>query len=237
MSDFISPEVWSGFLLGFKYLYAVMPIWLPAIFLVLVFKAWVDYKRAQFWQKQDSILLEIRLPKEITKSPVAMEMVYNAFFHTVGESTFIDRIFRGKTRNWFSLELVSLGGVVHFYIWTRVNSRNLIESQIYSQYPGIEIHEATDYTKPYYYNPKVNNVWGCEWKLTSPDAMPIKTYIDYGMEKDPKEEFKIDPMTPFIEFLGSLTSGHTVWMQVIIRAHRKRRLADIFGEKEDTWKE
>jgi hypothetical protein len=57
--------------------------------------------------------------------------------------------------------------------------------------------------------------------LTKADPFPIKTYVDYGMDKDPKEEFKIDPMTPLVEFLASsMGTGHNAWIQIIARAHK-----------------
>src|SRR3989344_915017 len=165
-----------------------------------------------------------------------MEVVLGAFFQKGGEVTFIDRIWSGQTRSWFSLEIVSEGGKIRFFIWTKPKHRNLIESQIYSQYPGVEIYEAEDYTRPLYYDPEKNNVWGCEFALTKEDPYPIKTYVDYGLDKDPDEEFKIDPITPFIEFLGSITAGHNIWFQIIIRAHSKERFWGLFNEQEDGWK-
>jgi len=234
---FIPPEIWSALLLAFKYLYMAMPIWLPAAFLIALFNAWLYYVRSKFWQKEGSVLLEIKLPREISKSPLAMEVVLGALHQPGGEGTWIDRIWKGQTRSWFSLEIVSLGGNVRFFIWTKPKHRNILEAQIYSQYPGVEIYEAEDYTKPFYYNPEINNMWGCEFVLTKPDPFPIKTYVDYGLDKDPKEEFKIDPMTPMIEFLGSLTAGHNACIQIIIRAHKKRRVFDVFEEKEDSWQD
>ena len=234
---FIPTGIWDSLLLAFKYVYLGMPMWLPAVFLVACFNAWLRWRRAVFWKKEGSVLLEIKLPREIMKSPMAMEIVLSAFHQTGGEGTWINRIWKGQTRSWFSLEVVSVGGNVRFFIWTKPKHRNAIESQIYSQYPGIEIYEAEDYTKPFYYDPNKNEVWATEFILTKADPYPIKTYIDYGLDKDPKEEFKIDPMTPVIEFLGSITAGHNVWMQIIIRAHKKRRFMDAFGEKEDSWQE
>ncbi len=234
---FIPPEIWNGLLLAFKYVYVALPVWLPAIFLVVLFNAHLYYKRTKFWQKEGSVLLEIKLPREIMKSPLAMEVVLGVFSQGGGEGTWINRIWEGKTRSWFSLEIISVGGKIRFFIWTQPKYRNVIEAQIYSQYPGIEIYEAEDYTKSFYYNPDINNIWACEFALTKPDPYPIKTYVDYGLDKDPKEEFKTDPMTPMIEFLGSITEGHNIWIQMIIRAHKKRRLFDVFGEREDSWKD
>lgn len=234
---FIPTEIWNNLLLAFKYIYIGMPVWLPAAFLVALFNAWLRWRRSKFWQKEGSVMLEIKLPREITKSPAAMEIVLQTLFQPGGESTWIDRIWKGQTRSWFSLEIVSLGGNIRFFIWTKPKHRNVIESQIYSQYPGVEIYEAEDYTKPFYYDPNKNDLWACEFKLTKPDPWPIKTYVDYGLDKDPKEEFKIDPMTPLLEFLGSVTSGHNVLIQILVRAHKSRRLADVFSEREDSWKD
>lgn len=232
---FIPPEIWSGLLLAFKYVYIALPVWLPIVFLFALFNARLYYKRTQFWKKEGSMLLEIKLPREITKSPLAMEVVLGALHLPSGETTWINRAWEGKTRSWFSLEIISTGGNVRFFIWTKPKHRSAIESQIYSQYPGVEIYEAEDYTKSFYYDPGKNNIWACGFALTKPDPYPIKTYIDYGLDRDPKEEFKIDPMTPMIEFLGSATAGHNIWIQIIIRAHKKRRVLDVFGEREDSW--
>ena len=43
-----------------------------------------------------------------------------------------------------------------------------------------------------------------------------------GIYKDPKEEFKIDPMTPLIEAMGALGRGHQAWLQIIVRAHTEK---------------
>lgn len=237
MLDFIPPDVLDGLVKAFKYIYWATPVWLPIVFLFTLFNAWVYYRRSAYFGSLGSVLLEIKLPKEIFKSPAAMEIVLQTLFQGGGETTWIDRVWLGKKRDWFSLEIVSTGGKVSFYIWTRPKYKNVIESQIYSQYPGVEVYEVEDYTLPFFYQPGQNDIWGCGFQLTAPDPYPIKTYIDYGLEKDPKEEFKIDPMTATIEFLGSITSGQNIWIQILVRAHKKRRVLDLFDEKEDAWKD
>ncbi|MEX1120390.1 MAG: hypothetical protein WEB94_01410, partial [Candidatus Paceibacterota bacterium] len=62
--------------------------------------------------------------------------------------------------------------------------------------------------------------WGCDFKLTGKDAYPIKTYVDYGLDKDPKEEFKIDPMAGFFEFLGHIGPDEQIWFQILIRVNK-----------------
>jgi hypothetical protein len=240
MPSFLSDlAVIDNLRLGLSYLLRTSFVWLPVITTIALLRMWLNYRRAQFWASQGYTLLEIKLPKIIEKSPVAMEVINAVFFQTGGETTWINRWWEGKTRPWFSLELVSLGGIVKFYIWTRPQLRNIIESQIYSQIPGIEIYEVEDYTLPFAYDPEKNAVWGCEWKLTQLDAFPIKTYTDYGLDSPLiVEERKVDPMTPSIEFLGSLTEGHNAWVQIIVRAHKKeqRKKGTLF-EKTDKWKD
>ena len=109
--------------------------------------------------EQKKILLEIKLPKEVTKSPRAMEIILGAF-HQPSTGNIFDAYLKGKTRTWFSLEIISIGGEVHFLIWVPEKSRNVIESQIYSQFPQMEIFEAPDYSLDVVYNPSETSFWG-----------------------------------------------------------------------------
>ena len=88
-----------------------------------------------------------------------------------------------------------IDGQVHFYIRTPTRIRDLIETQMYAQYPQSQVKEVEDYTLAVdEITPQSAwNAWGCEFGLLKPEAFPIKTYVDFGLDKDPKEEFKIDP--------------------------------------------
>jgi hypothetical protein len=230
----------APFLATLKVLYYTAFIWFPVLTFVLLVDLWFQYRRAQYLAKQTYVLLEIKLPREIFKSPRAMEFCIAGMFQTVGEANWFEKLWKAQVRASFSLEIVSIDGAVHFFIWARQGFKNQIEANLYSQYPGIEIFEVSDYTLPLSYDPEVSSFWASEFKLTKEDAFPIKTYVDYGMDKDPKEEFKIDPMTPFIEFIGSLPRGNQVWLQIIVRAHKAEdkdpagggKLVDLKWEKD-----
>ena len=198
-------------------------VWLPILLAVILWNIWMRYIQKKFILSFDYTLLEIRLPIEIHKSPLAMEAILNGLHISFGETTWIDRYILGKTRPWFSLELVSIGGDVHFYIWARSNQKNVIEAQFYAQYPGIEIVEAEDYARKVQFKVGETAMWGCDFKLLKPDAYPIKTYVDYGLDKDPKEEFKVDPLVSMLEFMGSLQKGEQVWYQILIEKERDRK--------------
>lgn len=226
-------------ILTFKFLYYTAPAWITFILGSVAWNLWLTYKRAEFIAKQEYMLLEIKIPKEIFKSPVAMEFFFNALHQPFGEDKFTikfdrwpwkisnDYYWKGAVRPWFSLEICAIDGKVRFFIWGRKGSRGPIEAQLYSQFAGIEIIDVPDYTLPISFDPEKMGLWGTELRLTKADPYPIKTYIDYGMDKDPKEEYKIDPITPLIEFLGSLPSQHQVWIQIVITAHK-----DTFYDKD-----
>jgi hypothetical protein len=150
----------------------------------------------------------------------------------------IGRWLQGQSQAWFSLELVSIEGNIHFYVRTQKFHRRMVESQFYAQYPNIDIVEVEDYTGrvPYGQPGSTWDFFAAELGLGKPDAYPIKTYVDYGLDEETKEEFKADPMTAMLEFLGSLGPGEQAWIQILVMASRDRfkKPGAWFG-KED-WK-
>lgn len=220
-------------------LFTASPIWLPILLVIIGWKLWVRYVRALFWGKQKRVLLEIKLPKEITKSPIAMELFLTALHQTSREGTWYAKYWEGKTRPWFSLEMVSVEGMVRFFIWTETAFKNLIEAQLYAQYSTVEIYEASDYTEGVFFDKDKMGFIGTNFELAKANAYPIKTYIDFGLDKaDTKEEYKTDPITPIIEFLGSMGKGEQVWFQIIIRAHKKEQIKKgTWFEKTDAWQD
>jgi len=199
---------------------SLSPIILAFILFKIAWPLWVKYIRAKFFFKQKYVLLEIRLPKEILKSPKSMELFLTSLHQTGGEGTWYAKYWLGQTRPWFSLEMVSVEGQVKFFLWMRAGNKHFTESSLYAQFPGIEVTEKDDYARSTYFDPKENAIWAGEIQLTKEDAYPIKTYIDYGLDKDPKEEFKVDPLAPLIEFLGSVGPNQQVWIQILVRAHK-----------------
>jgi hypothetical protein len=45
----------------------------------------------------------------------------------------------------------------------------------------------------------------------------MKTYVDFGLDKDPKEEYKIDPLTQILETMATCGKGEHFWYQVLIQ--------------------
>lgn len=213
---------------------ATAPLWSMLLFGYIGVTVWMTYIRTKKIQDTGSVLLEIKLPKEVLKSPRAMELVLVALYQK-GNANLIETYWDGKFIPWYSLELVSIGGEVHFFIWTQPKMREIIETQIYAQFPTVEIFEVDDYTKDVKHNNDSRGMWGTYFKLTKADPFPIKTYVDYGLDTDPKEEFKIDPMATVVEYLGSLKKGEQAWIQILIQAHKKQEFKDGRLFTKDDW--
>ncbi|MBI5798877.1 MAG: hypothetical protein HZB10_03020 [Candidatus Yonathbacteria bacterium] len=203
--------------------FAWFPYWGPIVLGSLFWHEWVHYVQGRYMSKTNWIMLEIKLPKETNKSPLAMEIALNAVYQTSAGSWW-DKYWKGKVKDWFSLEMVSIEGQIKFFIRTPWLYKNVIEAQLYAQYPDIEIYEVPDYARYVDYRGKEGDwaILAAEYGLDKPDPYPIKTYVDYGLDKDPKEEFKIDPLTSIIEYLGSIGKGEQIWVQILVESAKKR---------------
>jgi hypothetical protein len=73
--------------------------------------------------------------------------------------------------------------------------------------------------------------------LKKADAYPIKTYIEYGLDKLPKEEEKIDPLNTVLEVLGSINATEHVWIQILIESNKEWTLKEGALFTRPDWKE
>ncbi|MEI6305005.1 MAG: hypothetical protein WCP09_03270 [Candidatus Taylorbacteria bacterium] len=216
---------------------ALSPVVLAALLMVIFRGLWVDYVRAKNFLSIKYCVVEIKLPKDTFKSPLAMEVFLTAL-HNTSDGTPYAQYWKGETRPWYSLELISIGGQVKFMMWMEERRKTNLVSALYSQYPDAEVRDVEDYAKSVHFDPATMKMWAAEFKFTKPNPYPIKTYVDYGLDKDPKEEFKVDPLLPLLEFLGSVGSNSQVWIQIPIIAHRNdQKLPGHIFKRGDLWKE
>src|SRR3989344_8835366 len=186
-------------------------------------KIWVHYVQQDFISGIEFVLLEIIPPRDVLRSPKAMELfITNALYHWSFKGG-KEEYWQGAVWFWFSLEIASIEGQVHFYIRTPTRVSGLIETQMYAQYPQAQVKVVENYTLAVDEITETSQWqgWGCEFALEKPDAYPIKTYIDYSLDKNEKEEYKIDPISPVIELFGSLQKGEQMWMQIIVTPSKK----------------
>ena len=223
-------------------IYCAAFVWLVAA----TWKFWMLYINTTWNKSLKWTTLEIKLPREINKSPEAAEIFLRSLIEGGGLGSWLKEKWEGRVPNYASLEIASLEGVIHFYIRLESKFKPRVEAAIYSQYPTVEIVELEeDYMDKL---PKVSRhkdsaaTWACSWKLAkeikgvdapnkkekiiekikySGDMYPIKTYKDWGLDKDPKEMYKHDPLTYVLEQMGSIGLGEYFVFQILIRDSAK----------------
>ena len=186
----------------------------PVLFFVLR-DLWLLYLRWKKFLSTEHILLEIRIPKVVDRTPKAMEQVFSGLHALFDQPRFIEKYFQGKYQQWASVEMVSIEGATHFYIHVPRAHKNLVQSHVWAQYPEAEISEAEDYVKkvPMDIPNKNWDVWGAELILNKPDAYPIRTYPAF---EEIVEEKRLDPLAALLELFGSLGPGEQMWFQWLI---------------------
>ncbi len=165
------------------------------------------------------VLLEIKIPKEVLKPLKAMDQVFAGFHGLHDIPTWREKWIEGVFQLTLSLEIVSNGGEIHFYIRTPAMFRTFIESNIYSQYPEAEISLVDDYTKyvPQNIPNKEWDLWGVDYINAKDEIYPIRTYPKFEEEKEPKEEKRIDPLANLLEGLSTLKPGEQFWIQIVAK--------------------
>ena len=223
----------------------------------LAWRFWIIAIQTEYASNINWILLEIKLPRIVDKSPKAFEIAASAFLQAGGIANRYKVFWKGGMPIYHSLEIVSLQGEIHFYIRTESKFKSIIMNNIYSQYPTVEITEVDDYMSIFKMTHHTSDdkfaIWGINYNLSTTmtlgekdgkkkkglfnfilkifgmakeadkdkieikaSYLPISTYIDYAMDKDPKEIFKHDPLTPVLEWLGSLGTGQYGIYQICI---------------------
>lgn len=191
-------------------------ILMPPILYFIYFPLWMDYVNDAWAGSLKWVMLEVIPPKDIERSPKIMESFFSGIAGVVVDIEPFGKYLKGNFTDQFSLELVGDEGNVHFYIRTQKKFRNLIEAQIYAQYPDATIVEVEDYVSrfPRIIPNKEWNLWGSDLQLVMPDPYPIRTYDKF---EETVTGTIIDPLAAMVEVLGRLGPGQHIWMQYVIQ--------------------
>ena len=82
----------------FSSLFQWFPYWGPFVLGYIFIHQWLHYVQGRFISNIKWILLEIKLPKEIHKTPLAMEVVLNAFYQSSNKIEWWDKYSRAPRR-------------------------------------------------------------------------------------------------------------------------------------------
>ncbi len=211
-------------------------IWMPFLLAVAFFYSWMYYVQRLYWRRLEWVVLEVKPPREIERTPKTMEQIFAGLwgsFGTVGSK--YEKYIKGKLQDYFSFEIVGANGEIHFYLRVLKKYRDLVEAQVYSQYPQAEIKEVEDYVKsvPLDVPNKNWDLWGTKLKLAADPVYPIRTYqhlIDITTTKQPSF---LDPLAGLMENMGKLRNGEQIWIQLLFRpaADDWRKKADDIVNK------
>ena len=199
---------------------------------------WIDWDYD--YAKVKWVVLEVITPKEVLIPIKAMEDVFSVCWPIMDVGNFRERWCDGELANgpyWFSWEIASIEGKVHFYLRFMQQHVSAIEMALYAHYPDIEIHKVPDYVK--LVPPTVPNdewdMYGEDWDFYGgkEDCYPIKTYEKFFEpqgERISAEEKRIDPIIGLLEGMSQLGPGEHYWVQFITVPVGKHDEPDIYKD-------
>lgn len=200
--------------------------WLGILILLVILtkifeQTWLFYRQSRYKNAFKWTLLEIKIPREVMRTPRAMEQFFmNIHGLRNAPGDLLEKYIDGEVTLWWSLEIASFGGEIHFYIRTPNKHKKMVEAGLYAQYPHTEVSEvAKDYidlipeqTKEIY---QIGyDVFGSEFVFRKPDIYPIATYERFELSK---EEMSIDPISALLEVLANVNKEENVFIQILIR--------------------
>ncbi len=161
----------------------------------------------------ENILLLIEVPKDNEKKELSAEQMFASLHGILRPKS--DLAKDGAIQEHVSFEIVARQNSIQFYVWTPRHLKDFVESQIYAQYPTVQIKEGPeDYAAA---DIAGRTIYGTELGLTKDTVMPIKTFAS----------FEVDPLAGITGVLAKLEqTGEEVWIQILARP-----IGDVWQEQ------
>jgi hypothetical protein len=154
-------------------------------------------------------VLQVRVPKESESGPIVAEQIF-ATLHGIDTKFSLFQRLMGYSSEQVSFEIASTNRQIKFYVAFPEHLRNLVEGQIYAQYPDVEIEDCPDYA---YGNKYDENAVSTEIKFTDPDVFPIKRYPQF---EDRLARVTIDTMAGITASLVKFENPEDqAWIQIV----------------------
>jgi len=115
-------------------------------FLYLAFHTFRALRLSKNNRTLESVVLRVAVSKTNERGPIVAEQIYSALHGLETNYSAVDYLL-GRPKPRISLEIAAVNNVIQFFIWAPRRFRNVIEGQIYAQYPDVEIQEVEDYAK------------------------------------------------------------------------------------------
>ena len=154
-----------------------------AMAVLVALEYFIRFQQKRHSGKEVYTTLLIRVARDNETGPIVAEQIFSTI-HGISQSlSFFDRL-RGKSQTRVSFEIASVNRSIRFYAHFPTRLRNLIEGQVYAQYPNVEITEVQDYSVP---NPlEVSEAKAAEDTLSDVKAL---VNVEKAVQKAEKKQF------------------------------------------------
>lgn len=204
------------------------------IMIQMAIRGWIFWLQEKFKHHTPHAIYRIEVPQNNEQSMKAVEQIFVQLYGIYDVPDWHQKWWLGYVQEEFSLEIVSDGGYISYYVRTPTYYKELAQAAFYAHYPDAILTEAEDYTKEItaeLINTEKVLVWGSELKLEGPDERPIKTYpmFEHGLTGK-----AVDPFANILEFMSRLQPGEKLWYQIMIQPTSLPHLKEIAQHTIDT---
>ncbi|MBI3294119.1 MAG: hypothetical protein HYZ71_05250 [Deltaproteobacteria bacterium] len=200
-------------------------LWMFPLLFLAARSLWLAYVREWYRRHLAWSMFELKIPREILRSPRAMEQVLASIYALINAPGNIKETWwDGEVTKWSSLELVSFGGEIRFFMRATKDNWPMVQAALYSHYPDLELVEISEEEDYIHRMPPTadevlkipRRLFGSESILdpNKSDVYPIRTYIDF---EESEEDFRLDTLATMLEVLGKCGPQEELWLQILIR--------------------
>ncbi len=182
---------------------------------------WEKFRKNQAKEYRNKFIkwsfIEIKFPSGITRTPRAMEEVFNAL-HAIHPDPSLDLTWynlniKGFVPKSYVFLIIAHDKKLRFYIRFPQELKEFIKTRFYSQYPEIQFQEVDNPLSilPLNIPNALFDVEIFDARLLKEDAYPIKTYVQ--IENLPPDQ-QIDPITTFSEAATQISNKEWLIFQL-----------------------
>ncbi len=164
---------------------------------------WQNKRRVAFVQSSEQTILHIIVPKDNEKKELSAEQMFASLHNILKPQSQLTG--EGSLQDHISFEIAAEKNLINFYVWLPVQLKDYVQSQIYAQYPTVQIQEMDqDYAKS---ELEEREGFVAEITLTKDEIFPIRTF----------PTFEVDPLAGITTALSTLEDNEEIWLQILIR--------------------
>ncbi len=169
----------------------------------LIWQIWQNKRKVAYVETTEHTMLQIIVPKNNDKKELSAEQLFASLHGILRPKSEIEK--EGSIQEHISFEIVSEQNVINFYVWVPVHLKDYVESQVYAQYPTVQIlADAEDYAKR-----DIGDQLSVIGEITTTKdfIFPIKTFTT----------FEVDPLAGITTVLATLNPNEQIWVQYLMR--------------------